>query len=268
MTLIQALILGIIQGLTEFLPISSSTHLTIAKKILYIEPSDWMVYFDLICHFGTLFAIFTMLWKEAWNVLKSIQSICLFALALLPLVPGYFLFKPLRILFSNDAGFFLILTSAMMFFASSRYCLSRKSICCAEIDTLCPKNLKDPSSLKWQDALWIGLSQSLALIPGISRSASTISTARILGWEWKNAARFSFLLSIPTIIGGSLFETMHASISLSEIPWKIFAIGFVSSFLMGIGSVRLLFWILNRGTLRPFAWYCLGVGLLLIFWLR
>ncbi|MBF8263195.1 MAG: putative Undecaprenyl-diphosphatase 1 [Parachlamydiales bacterium] len=265
MTNIQALILGIIQGLTEFLPVSSSTHLGIAKQLMGIESAVWMVYFDLMCHFGTLFAVLTLLWKDAWNVLTSIKSIALFTLALLPLVPAYFLFKPLRILLAHDAGAFLLCTSALMFLASSKVSIW------ATVGADAPNSKRE---LIWRDALWIGIAQSFALLPGISRSASTISIARILGWTWKDAARFSFLLSIPTILGGSALETIHASLNLASVPWQICIIGFGSSFVMGMVSVRLLFWILepagslNQGSLRPFAWYCLAVGLISLVWLR
>lgn len=253
MTYVQALILGFIQGLTEFLPVSSSTHLTIAKKLMGIEPDEWMIYFDLLCHFGTLLAILTFLWKDVWRVLTDIKSIALFSWALLPLIPAYLLFKPLRILWVHDAGAFLICTSAIMFFASSK----------VSILVSVPINPRYFGCERpWRDAMWIGIAQSFALLPGISRSASTISMARILGWTWKDAARFSFLLSIPAILGGSALETIHASMSPASIPWPVCLIGFGSAFMMGIGSVRLLFRVLDRGSLRPFAWYCLAAGLI------
>jgi undecaprenyl-diphosphatase len=101
----------------------------------------------------------------------------------------------------------------------------------------------------------------MALLPGISRSGSTLAAARLLGWEWQAAARFSFLLAIPTIFGGSILETLKLPNGAS-IPWDLCLIGFSASFAVGLGSLRLLFWILDRGTLRPFAWYCLAVGAL------
>ena len=117
--MLQAFILGIIQGITEFLPVSSSTHLAFAKQLMGIEPNEWLIYFDLMCHFGTLFAVLAILWKDVWKVLYSPRLMALFTVALLPLIPAYFLLKPLRVLLSQDAGFFLLVTSAWMFLASS-----------------------------------------------------------------------------------------------------------------------------------------------------
>ena len=254
MNIIQALILGIIQGITEFLPVSSSTHLTLAKRFIGIGSTEWMNYFDLVCHFGTLFAVLTFLWKDVWKILQSPRLMILFIIALLPLIPAYFLFKPLRILWAQDTGFFLLGTSALMYFASSRYFASAPALAYSGAEL-------EPPPVKWHNVLWIGIAQSFALLPGISRSGSTISMARMLGWEWKDAARFSFLLSIPTILGGSAMETIHACDSLACIPWNVCAIGFSASFITGMGAVRLFFWMLGRSTLRPFAWYCMIVGI-------
>ena len=237
MTYLQALILGIVQGLTEFLPVSSSTHLALAKRFLGCESS---LYFDLICHLGTLIAALIVLWKEVWAVLRSPKLIGLFTLALLPLIPAYLLFKPIRVLFADQPGAFLLCTSALLFGASW---------------------IQFRTSSKWKDVLCIGVAQSLALIPGISRSGSTIAVARMLGWEWKEAARFSFLLAMPAILGGSILETMHGG--LETLDRGAILCGFAASLLVGLASIRLLFWLLDKGTLKPFAFYCLGIGILI-----
>ena len=259
MTILQALILGIIQGITEFLPVSSSTHLAVAKRLMGIEPAEWLLYFDLICHLGTLAAVLTVLWKDVCKILTSTRLMALFTLALLPLIPAYFLLKPFRILWADQAGFFLLATSAMMYFASS--CLFSQAS--AAGGTAPSPTIEEP---KWHNVIWIGIAQSLAVFPGISRSGWTISMARMLGWEWREAARFSFLLSIPAILGGSACETMHAYHAFVKMPWDICAIGFGASLVMGMGSVRLFFWMIERKTLKPFAWYCLAIGLVAMIW--
>ena len=246
MTHLQALLLGIVQGLTEFLPVSSSTHLTLVKRLLGCEGS---IYFDLLCHLGTLVAAMIVLRKEIWSVLKSPKMIALFTLALLPLLPAYLLFKPLRILLADYSGIFLLCTSALLFAAS------RPAV---RISAPYMRNLKE--SPKWQDVLCIGIAQSLALVPGISRSGSTIAVARMLGWEWKEAARFSFLLAMPAILGGCILETMHGGPVEGE--FGVCILGFTASLVVGLGSIRLLFWLLDKGTLKPFAFYCLGIGIL------
>jgi len=117
---------------------------------------------------------------------------------------------------------------------------------------------------KYLDVLCIGMAQSLALFPGISRSGSTISTARLLGWTWQEAVRFSFLLAVPTILGGLALEIAHYS--GKPVDFSLCATGFLASFIVGSGTIHLLFLILNRTTLRPFAWYCLGLGVILMIW--
>lgn len=251
MTPLQALFLGIVQGITEFLPVSSSTHLALAKRLMGIEGSETLFHFDLICHLGTLCALLLILWKDVFRIIKEPRSIALFFIALLPLIPAYFLLKPLRAHLASDAGFFLLATSALLFLASSRRLTTEKL----------------PSKTKWCDVLCIGVAQSLALLPGMSRSGSTIAAARLLGWKWSEAARFSFLLAIPTIFGGAALEALRGEGS-GSLATSVCAIGFAASFAMGLGSLRLFFWIVEKGTLRPFAWYCLVAGLVAIVLLK
>jgi len=130
MNIVQALILGIIQGITEFLPVSSSTHLAFAKQIMGIESGEWLIHFDLMCHFGTLFAVLITLRRDVWKILHSFRLMFLFTVALLPLIPAYFLFKPLRILLSHDAGFFLLGTALWMYIASSRFFAPVPALAC------------------------------------------------------------------------------------------------------------------------------------------
>jgi len=262
MSFIQAFILGIIQGITEFLPVSSSTHLTFAKQLMGIESSEWLLEFDLICHIGTLFAIVAIFGRDILKILCSPRLMTLFTIALLPLVPAYFLLKPLRLLLSHDAGFFLIGTSLWMFAASSRFFALSPAAASLAVKSDCAVQAPVIEAAKWHNVLWIGIAQSLALLPGISRSGSTISTARMLGWEWKEAARFSFLLSVPTILGGSGMEIVHSSHMIAAMPWNVCMIGFGASFVTGLGAIRLLFWMLNRTTLRPFAWYCMIIAII------
>jgi len=252
MTSLQALLLGIVQGITEFLPVSSSTHLALAKRLMGIEGSESLLYFDLVCHLGTLLALILVLWKDALRALTDVRSIALFALALLPLIPAYFLLKPLRVYLASDAGIFLLCTSLLLFIASSKRFTAKEL----------------PAKPKWRDVLCIGIAQSMALLPGMSRSGTTIAAARILGWEWSQAARFSFLLAIPTILGGAAIETLRSGSLSGNLPLSLCAIGFASSFAIGLGSLRLLLWILERGTLRPFAWYCLVAGLFAMMLLK
>jgi undecaprenyl-diphosphatase len=253
MSLFEAFILGLLQGLTEFLPVSSSAHVKLAKLIFNIESSETQIIFDLICHLGTLFALLIFLRKEIDEIVRrDKQKLLLLLIGTLPLIPCYFLLKPLRDLASHPhfLGACLICTAIILFLGhrqgrnrTSSWTLKRKV----------------------KDVLWIGAMQSAALIPGISRSASTISCAKILGWEAKEAVRFSFLLSIPTIIGGNCLELLKIYLSHENsfsVPIPACAIGFLASFVFGFLIIRFALSYLERGNLKPFAWYCLGFGVI------
>jgi undecaprenyl-diphosphatase len=238
MTLIQAIILGIIQGITEFFPVSSSAHLRLAKWAMGVGDS---AFFDLVCHGGTLGALVLFLWRDVWEVLRDWRKMALYAAALGPLVPVYFLLKPLRVWASEPQymGYALMATAGLLFLAG---------------------RTTGRGTNKWRHVVCIGVMQSMALIPGISRSGSTIAAARFCGWDWREAARFSFLLAIPTILGGELLEMVKGA--GGEVPVSCYVAGFLASFVVGLGAVRFIFWVYETGKVRPFAWYCLGVGLL------
>src|SRR3990167_5485447 len=232
MTILHALILGIVQGLTEFFPVSSSAHLRLAKWLIGIPDGEHLLFFDLLCHSGTLLALILYLRKEIFAALANMKSLLLFALALFPLVPAYFLLKPIRVALSKPEylGYFLIVTALLLFAASRK------------------KQAKEDgkASPKVKDVLCIGFMQAMALIPGISRSGSTIATARLLGWQWSSAARFSFLLAIPAILGGQALEILKNLSSeesvFATVPLSSYAIGFFASFALGLLGVRFVFW--------------------------
>lgn len=243
MSILHAFFLGLLQGATEFFPISSSAHLTLAKFFFEIENGESQIMFDLVCHLGSLAALLYFLRKEIRTLSK--ERIKQFFLALLPLIPAYFLLKPLcdLALSIELLGFFLILTSVILFIGGT---------------------IRIHKERKKTDAfLLVGTMQTLALIPGISRSASTISCARILGWSPKDAVHFSFLLAIPTIIGGNTLKLLKIVLSsehLEPLSFSTYATGFFSSLAVGLIAVRLGFKLLERGCFKPFAWYCLILG--------
>lgn len=259
MSWVHALILGLLQGVTEFFPISSSAHLTIARLLFGIEGHDALVLFDLSCHLGTLVAVLFFLKREIVELFcTERKKLILLFIALVPLIPSYFLLKPVRDFAARPEylGPCLLATSAILFLGHT-YRLSREH----------NNSMKRAIS----DALWIGAMQSTALIPGISRSASTISAARILGWDAPRAVRFSFLLSIPTIVGGNTLELIKiASFSSTclSVPLPLCAVGFLSSCLAGLFIIRRAISFLETGKLKPFAWYCLVIGALAFFAFR
>lgn len=250
MTWIDAFILGIVQGATEFFPISSSAHLKLVKLIFGINESSQI--FNLFCHLGTLLALFFVFKTDIVSLfLTERKKLLYFFLALVPLIPGYLILHPFLGAVSTTAflGVFLIVTSLILFLGN-RYQFS--------------VNEKKPL----RDVLYIGSAQVLALIPGISRSASTICCARVLGWSPKEAVRFSFLLSIPTILGGNcleLFRVVYFKLPLDVSPLTC-CVGFLSSFIVGMALIRFSLNWLEKGVLKPFAWYCLVIGTLTLLY--
>lgn len=249
----DAFIIGSLQGLTEFFPVSSSAHLKLAKFFLGVERGEQQVYFDLVCHLGTLCAALYFFRRDILDLFTSQRKkLPLFFIALLPLIPFYFLLKPLREFASKPEflGYALIFTS-MILFIGQRWRIRRKE--------------ESSSKREIRDVLCIGAMQGAALIPGISRSASTISTGQILGWSSRDAVRFSFLLAIPTILGGNCMELLktiaiRSPILTHSMPLSSYLIAFFSSCGVGLLMIGFAMRFLEKGNLKPFAWYCLILG--------
>jgi len=243
MSFFHALILGLVQGITEFFPVSSSAHLTLTK--LAFGLSDIPLIFDLSCHLGSLLALVWFFRKDIEQIFcRDRIKIAYLSIALLPLFPCMFLLAPLRKFAANPQylGLFLMGTGAILL-------LGQKI------------RIKGKSRI-FRDVLLIGAFQSAALFPGISRSASTISCAQVLGWKTKEAVRFSFLLAIPTIAGANFLEAHHLwkSGALPSLLSPSCLTGFFVSFFASIFVIQFAIRWLEKGKFRPFAWYCLVLG--------
>lgn len=257
MNSIDALILGIVQGITEFFPVSSSFHLKMTKLFLGLDNGFKSTLFDLSCHLGTLCLVIFFLRREILEVLLSLKKMALITIALIPLVPVYLLISPIRELAYNEhfMGFYLIILSFLLFFVANR-------------ESFYPQNKTTESYYKIRDMLFIGGMQSIALIPGFSRSGLTVSGATFRGWRIEEAIRFSFLLAIPTILGGSCLEVtkfaMHKSAE-EILPISNYLIGFSSSLIAGILPCKLIFSIKNKKWFNIFAIYCFLIGTITAF---
>lgn len=247
MNAFEAFLIGLIQGLAEFFPVSSSGHLKLAQYFLGLKDLEGLIVFDLICHLGTLFSIFFIFRRDIIAVVKSWSQASRIAIALLPLFPLLAVIKPIKGVFAQPAywGFFFLITSLFLFLAE-RF--------------TSPKGSKN----SYVQAFLVGCAQACAVFPGISRSGATISAAQILGWEKVDAARFSFLLAIPTILGGSAYELGKAFLGetvFQAVSLEAYTIGFLSSFLSGLFALVVLMKLVKLGKLAPFKWYCFFLGL-------
>ena len=252
MSTIQALFFGIIQGLCEFFPLSSSAHLELYRYFFNIKSNASSTLFELFCNGGTTLAAIIFLRKKIIDiVLNKKKEVLFIAAAILPLIPIYFFFR--NILEKTDEikilGSFFIITSILLFLASKTNNI---------------KKYNSSLNRKIVDVLFIGFMQTLALIPGISRSGSTISTGCFRRWSIQDSVTFSFLLAIPTILGANFLEAIKLykdKETIIEISFINYAIGFIASFIVGTITIKYIFSIKTSKKLLPFAWYCLIIGI-------
>lgn len=254
----EAFVLGILQGLTEFLPVSSSGHLEIGKALLGIELTDNLT-FDLIVHAGTvcstivvfrkeILKLFSGLFKFSWN--DETQYISKLIFSAIPVIfIGLFLESFVEGLFNNNlflVGCMLLITAVLLaftYFAKSRQ--------------------KDVSFL---DAFIIGIAQAVAVLPGMSRSGATIATALLLKNKRENAAKFSFLMVLLPILGKAVLDIIRGKIVSNEVSFIPMLTGFITSFLVGLFACTLMLNIVKKSKLIYFAIYCAVVaGLTIIF---
>ncbi len=270
--LIKSIILGLIQGLTEFLPISSSGHLVIFKSFLDMETQG--VIWEIALHFSTLLAIFCVFYKDIFMMLKGACLSCkklfsgesivnifkndphtrLFLLIVIGTIPTVVIAFSFRNTFESlfnkpgIAGYMLIVTGTMLWFTKYDF-----------------RNKSNKKNLGIFDALIIGAVQGLAITPGISRSGTTIAAATFRGVDRKTAARFSFLLVIPIILAGmAMMAKDTVTLKHEEISFLI--IGSVVAAISGYISLRVLIRIVNNGKLHLFSYYCWPVGLFVILY--
>ena len=256
---IDAIILGVIQGLTEFLPVSSSGHLEITRELLDTNqlPSDNLLMTSVL-HFATALSTILVFRKDIYDLIKGLfdkenkTSKSYVIKILIAIVPaglvGFLLSDEIEFLFSGNmtlVGIMLIITGTLLFLTK----------------ILKTKNFK----ISKVHALIIGLSQAFAVIPGISRSGATICTSLFLGNNKSEAAKFSFLIVIPVIFGAILKDVLSGDIFDNEIKISILIIGFISSFLTGFLACKLMLKIVANNNLIYFSFYCFLLGIISIF---
>jgi undecaprenyl-diphosphatase len=257
MTLIDALILGIIQGLSEFLPVSSSGHIEIGKALLGVESRE-DVSFTVVVHGATVLSTIVVFRKEVGKLLaaalsfkdqESLHYVGKLVLSMIPvLIVGLFFKDQIESMFFGNVllvGFMLLITAALLSFTF--------------------KSAPRFGKVTYGNAFIIGLAQAFAVIPGISRSGATISTAILSGIDRYEATRFSFLMVLAPIIGANLLDIIKdAPRGVYSSQWQHLLIGFIAAFITGIWACSTMIKIVNKGKLIYFAIYCAIVGILAI----
>ena len=268
MSICEALILGIVQGITEFLPVSSSGHLVLLQRIFGI--SEPVLIFDTALHGATLVAVIIVLWQDIWGILRRFfQPLTAYLLiATLPAVIAALFFKGfVEQAFTSGAflGFGFLVTSALLFVSEGLY---RRSTASADQppgpgNGTCLRKLGEMNPL---DALIIGLLQALAIAPGISRSGATISGALSRRLDRDFAARFCFLLSIPAILGALLLQVKDFMETGGEgaIGFSPLIAGTLTAFVVAFFSIKLALKIVRRHSLIGFSIYTGVLGLIVL----
>jgi undecaprenyl-diphosphatase len=255
-TLLHAALLGVVQGLTEFLPISSSAHLILVRTFLGwdADPLVWQL-FDVACHVGTLAAVIVYFWKDLWQILRRFdRRMWLIAVGTIPIVIigglwGSALEDSVRTAWVVVVP---LAVGGVLMFVAERIRAHRKA----------------SAALTFSDAFVIGLAQAAALVPGVSRSGATITAGLFLGYERAAIARFSFLLAIPAIVAAAAKGALDLRhVTLTPNLQAVFAVGFAVSAIVGLATVAVLIRFLTIRRLDIFGWYRIVLSAATLLWL-
>lgn len=267
MSIFSAIVMGFIQGVTEFLPVSSSGHLVIFSQLFHLQdPTSSDAMFDVLLHLGTLFAVFIAFWKDIVELIKEFflmladllrgkfswkrmspyrRFLMMIIIATLPLVAILPLNDKIESLFTN-----LTFVGGALLFTGVLLWISDKVV----------RGGKTMENTSAGNALIVGLFQMVATVPGISRSGSTIAGGLFCGFTREYAIKFSFIMSLPAIGGACLLQLLDAVKSTQEIPFAPYLAGIVTAAAIGYLSIRLLRYIMKKDKFKYFAIYCLIVG--------
>ncbi len=254
---LEALILGLVQGLTEFLPVSSSGHLELGKAILNVNPEKSLM-FTVLVHGATVLSTIVVFYKDIWRLLKGLfafqwnEETSYIMKIIISMIPvaflGFFFKEEVESFFSGNirfVGSMLIVTAALLALTYFRKTNQRK--------------------VGFLDSILIGIAQAIAVLPGISRSGATISTGLVLGVKREFAARFSFLMVLIPILGANFKDLASGEITGSaEVGVMPLIVGFLAAFISGLFACKWMIKIVRKGKLIYFAIYCLIIGVIAI----
>jgi len=264
MLIVPAVILGVVEGLTEFLPVSSTGHLMLVGAMLGYSDAQWAT-FNIVIQLGAILAVIVLYWRTLWDVLIGLfqreagayRFTRNVVIAFLPAaVIGLALHKKIEALLQRPDIVCVMLVLGGLAILAVELLVRRHRI-------------EGVVNMPARTSVGVGFLQCLAMIPGVSRSAATILGARALGVERKTAAEFSFFLAIPTMLGATVVELGKngAHLSPGGVGWGEIAIGFVTAFLVALIVVRAFVGFLGRHGFIPFAWYRIIIGIAGYWWL-
>ena len=262
---LQALILGLVQGLTEFLPVSSSGHLAIGREILGVEAAEDLV-FEITVHVATVLATIIVFRKQIWKLLCGLfkfkyndetDYILKICVSMIPVfIVGMFFKDKVESLFSSllVVGLALIVTAMLLLFSDIYG--GRGKVAARQYR----------NGIGWWQALTVGIGQAFAVIPGLSRSGTTISTGLLCGVKRSDVAQFSFLMVLVPILGEAFLDLVGGDVASSSVGTLPLLVGFLAAFVSGLFACKVMIALVKKAKLRWFALYCALVGLAVIIY--
>ncbi|MBR5133580.1 MAG: undecaprenyl-diphosphate phosphatase [Alistipes sp.] len=259
MDILESIILGAVQGITEFLPVSSSGHLQLAKELLGVELEENLA-FDVTLHAATVLSTIVVLWGEIWSILRGLftrgmndekRYIVKLIISMIPIGIVGFMFKD-YIDAMLGSSYIMLIVGAMLLVTALLLSFAYYA------------RPREKSEISYRDSFIIGVSQAVAAMPGLSRSGATIATGLLLGDQKGAVATFSFLMVLAPILGETLLSTLDGGLTMTGVDFGVLVAGFVSAFVVGALACRYMINIVKRGKLIWFAYYCVVVGIVAI----
>jgi len=254
MNVLNVVVFGIVEGLTEFLPISSTAHLIIASKVLNVAQTDFVKLFEVFIQSGAILAVVTLYYSY---IRKNPQMLNTLAVSFIPTaVIGFFLYNIIKTVFFNSLPLIIVaLFSFGLIFLIMEWCVKKKKI-------ILQKSL---SNIPLAVAFVIGLTQSIAVVPGVSRAGIVMVTMMILGYKRDESAQYSFLLAVPTILAASAYDLykMRSVIASSQNNWIALTVGFVVSFITAYIVIKWFIRFLKGNSLSVFGIYRIILAIIL-----
>ena len=276
--MLKAFVLGLIEGFTEFIPVSSTAHLLLLGEWLNFSSSSGKV-FEVVIQFGSILAVMWIfrarLWRLIHGTLTGVRSELMFTrnllIAFLPAaVIGAIMINYIKALFHNPAVFVvtLILGGLIMLWVERKPHYAKEAPVDAD-DTMASRHVtaRTLEEISWKQALVVGFAQCLAMVPGTSRSGATIISGMIAGIQRKTATEFSFFLAMPTMLAATVYDLYRNAGILSTVEFQAIAVGFVAAFISAFLVVRAVLNFVSKRTYRPFAWYRIALGIVVMSWL-
>ncbi|MEJ0001912.1 MAG: undecaprenyl-diphosphatase UppP [bacterium] len=261
MTFLHTIIMGIVEGVTEFLPISSTAHLDITRTLLHIADSDFIKSFEIVIQLGAILAVVLLYWKKVFTSWTYFRNI---AIAFIPTgIIGFLLYKLIKSYLLGNimlSASMLIIGGILIIFFEYR----EREAELHKVDNIFHKNVEQ---LSVKDLLLIGTAQALAVVPGVSRSLAVILSGRARGLSRAAVVEFSFLLAIPTMLAATSYDLYKSGFAFTGGEWGTIALGFIVSFIVALAVVKWLLGYIKKHSFVIFGWYRIIAGVLILLFL-